>query len=622
MWYPRFCILSFWLLPTLAASSIEGLIEFFNIRKAKGSTFCEDDLIDMVIQSKELFFKVIEARRDSFGERLFINAFILSRASFTDCLSAIDYHILFQHFKSAQIYITLPRALHSTKMRLQALQFFIKHPNFIVNSPKCYKMLLLLFCDCDQPHLELSIDTLRHIIANILKSRDVFESLLVQMINCPCAQGSQFIYNLWHYWSFSQSKTDMSLYEFLMAAYMSSNEQKEIVLKFFQADWFKCPLEWCNSFISINTPSFFRDFIAFIQYCDPKSSRQIIEQMINVCKKRELWGSFKFLMQFLPPLALYNYIVSYGSTLSSLANDESIPESCCHISLTDIYLLSRFAVTPSQMIREYILLQEPDLQAYEPNEYIVKEWVGQYELPADVLLAILSRTDPITQLLTTPLVCKAWREIRQQLLETSPIIHSQFILDIRKYGRDNIHLYLPWRAVFGSSSQVVRFFASFVTFSSTVRGSSEHRLMCEKYFHQFVTQNLDSVPSMIKFYAQEYHRIAVSIDWPEKRLPLLKVPNQMTMDDYGEVVRILVSDHLIIPSLPSEFYREKLVELHRVVKDDIAFKTILTTLSKPCFDIICANILAQQLTIPPSLVCILSANVGLRVSLKPIMHYH
>ena len=126
-------------------------------------------------------------------------------------------------FTDTNFYNSLPRHLNTREKRMRALQFFTQQPRYIKNCPECYKMLLLLFCECEEPHCELTIDVLEHLIPHITRPDSLFKSLVVSLLNCNQHIGIQFCYNLWFYWSLSQGKADLLLCEVLKDALQSSS---------------------------------------------------------------------------------------------------------------------------------------------------------------------------------------------------------------------------------------------------------------------------------------------------------------------------------------------------------------------------------------------------------------
>ena len=350
---------------------------------------------------------------------------------------------------------------------MRALQFFTQQPGYIIGCLSCYKMLLLLFCECEDPHCELTIDVLEHLIPHITRPDSLFKSLVVSLLKYDQYIGIQFCYLLWFYWCLSQGKADLLLYEVLKAALQSSSiAALDNVLKHFQTDISSNSIEEAASQIGY---FHLRDFVRFVQLCDPAVARQITKQIMDDCENCNSWRTFKLLMDLQPHHTHYAIINSSAGPLDCLITSHcfSSPRKRT-IYLTELYLLSRFSSSPSQKIREHILSLEPDLQAYEPYKSNAKDWDGDCNLSKDVLVLILSQADPITQLLTVPLVCKAWAEVRTQLMKISPAIHSLFISDIAKYGFEKIHYYLPWSAIFRSTADVVEFFGRIASFTCTI----------------------------------------------------------------------------------------------------------------------------------------------------------
>ena len=282
-------------------------------------------------------------------------------------------------------------------------------------------------------------------------------------------------------------------------------------------------------------------------------------------------------------------------------------KSQCTIYLTELYLLSRFSSSPSQKIREHILSLEPALQDYEPDKLSVKDWDGECNLSTDVLVSILSQTDPITQLLTVPLVCKAWTGLRKQLLKISPAIHSLFMSDLAKYEFDKIHHYLPWRTIFRSTADVVEFFARIASFTCAVPEGNEYRQLCQHYFKNLPAPQFSHNLTAVEHYAEEYARLGVNENCQSSSRPFLYPPTNMTSEEYLEVIRKLVSAYSIVPRIPWECLSERLIEIYDAINDDKAFEAILKMDFSNGYDTLCANILAQQVAVPPGLVRILSS---------------
>lgn len=589
--------ISLWLLSAWGSHSSGELVHFFNHRKSNGLTFSDDDLIDRAMNSKVLFFRAIGCRRGELTERLFLNAFILNRASFAKDLSSQEMEKLNISYGILQPFNELPRLLHTPMLRQQALQFFIHHPNFISGGPECYKVLLLLFDGCGKANHELTMQDLPHVFEGIKRLADQFKLLVVSMLNFSIEQGMRFCHNLWFYWTISQVIGDSFVVDILREAIKSSNAAEYDVLN-------ECDKNlWAY-------PTFLIQSIQFLKHCDLKYARSCILKMIESCAEFKQWDNFKILMHQLPTHLHYRLLSIYNGPWETLAVGQTILDPRYRtIYLTELYLLSRFSKPPSLEVQQHMVSLVPGLRVFEPIDNNKIDWKGECKLPMEILLRILSQTDPITQLLAVPLVCKAWKVVLQQLLQISLPIHSLFMSDV---GRCPINILdrPPWISIFASADKVVEYFAHTASISCIFPGEAGHLLLCEQYFAQLPSPNLNRYSSVVDLYVQEYIRLGVSIKWLDLETPpVLCQPAHMEMAQYGEVIRKLIRENSIVPHIPWDCALSKPVELYEAINDDEAFAMVLDTESSPGFDAVCAQILVKRISVPPGLNTLLSKYV-------------
>ncbi len=596
--------LCLWILPTWATLSSMGLDDFFIYRKTQGTTFSDDDIVNEAMQNKEFFFKVMGSVGNNLGMRIFTNALILGLASFAHEVTPIEMRLLC--FQASLPFNILPRLLPTPKMRRQALQFFIQRPEYTTDGPECHKMLLLLFCEFENSSCELTKDTLQPIIDSIIRSVDLLKSLTISLLNLRIDQGLQFCFNLCFYYSFSIGKIDKFLSEHFTYALEYSSETIQDGLPVpTQIDSFACPIEILLSQFPFSESPLFKGFIEFVESCDKVFVEQILEQMKNACIERKLWESLKYIMRFVPRNAHYDYFKSFGNNLDSSTVEQFIPSFGRLNYLTNLYILSRFSSSSSNAVRDCILILEPALKAYEPDDADVKNWVGECKLPEEILLLILSLTDPITQLQAVPLVCRAWRRVRELLLERSFAIHTLFMSDTSNEGIDNFLCILPWRAVFSCRMEALKLFGRIGNLYCPISGSIEHRLMAQEYLSRAICYQAHNGLPAVEFYLQEYIRIVESTDWVDNP-PIMERPIHFTMMQYGEVIRRLVKEYSSMPRIPWDFMQEILIELYEAIQDDDVFEKIFI---KDCqHNEICASILVQQIAIPTGISRILTSH--------------
>ncbi len=584
----------------------EELVQYFVKRKADGTTYSEDELISMAMRSKEFFFQAIGIRCESFGMRLFIEAFILKRATFLKELLQSEINMLLMHFKKVQRLHSLPSRLISPELRRGALQFFIEHPKYMDGEDPFYEMLLLLFCDCKSPCSQLSKHAFLHIIENIKKSSALFKALTASILANNFHLGVQFCFNIFHYSSLVLGNVDASLLDII-------TEPLRLLGMGWEEHWpyrtssSATYLEKSVSQLSKTYSIMVKSGMQFILHCDHAFTQEVIRKMMNICTiGNQQWDTFAYLMNLLPIPSHYSIISSTDGPIESLATSRYIPFSSSFY-FTDLYFLSRFSRHPSTKIRVHALSLVPALHEHEPSDYSVKDWTGEYLFPDEIILKILTQTDPITQLLSVPLVCKAWNNLRQQLLMKSRLIHALFMKDIGNYGFEKILCYLPWRAVFRSPSQVVNFFGRIGNVSCDIPNGHAYTGVCRQYLLNMPAPQLDPLLTNVDQYAIEYVRLGACNDWKKGSRLQLYHPPSLTIEQYGGVIRKLTRDLSVVPRIPREYILENMIELYAVINDDYVLEAILKSDLNISLDKICANILVQQVAIPPGLIRLFSS---------------
>lgn len=604
----HFIFISIWLFSAWATSASKGLVEFFKYRKETGLTISIDELIDEAMKDKAIFREIASEKKDDLGGKCFINAFILNRATFITKLTIPEINVLVKNLKSEWLFESLPRLLDTRKKRRQALIFFSRNPQFDPGYSWEYNMmLLLLFCNCKNPHNQLTKKTLPHIIENIKKSATLFGSMVGGMVIHERDFGIRLCTRLLHYSTLVLGKPDPILVKVVNDILKSSLEIRRMardIHKFFSsADY----MEKCVSKLLKPRFAHVKRGIRFVQYCDPEFAQQVIAQMIDECIRLHRCKAFKCLLQMLPDQTNHTYHFLYNAVLRGIDIDDFVPWPTRTLFLSDLYFLSRFSRHPCEKIREIMLCLAPQLNAHEPANIDVKDWTGLCSLPLDILVLILSQTGPITQLLTVPLVCKAWLEVRDHLLEKDTKLHYKFMMDVGKYGFEEIHCQLPWRAALSTPAQVVHFFARIASFSCEIPNGTEYTRIISRYLKNMQPQSTGQHLDIVNHYIMEYIRLGRRSCGVYSR-PWLYRPSSMTFEQYGELIRRVYREHSILPRIPKKYIYEKLVLLYDVIQDEEIIGRILNSQYKTKFDKITANILTQMVAIPPGLAKMLSFN--------------
>ncbi len=598
-----------------SSSTPSRVIQFFKNRKGKISECKDGDSVRRMMRSEAFFFRGYGVRRGDFVERLLISTYTLAQDAFTIKLSQIGICKSNEALQTMKPFNILLYLLDSLKLRPAALQFFIHRLNYIRDNPNYCEMLLLLFCECEKPHCQLTKEALLCIVQNIKKSRNQFESLIRGKLCSYKKLGVELCLNLLHYSTLVLGKADPLLVQIIMETLKSSKETgaqfqgfAETYLSKDYLEQIVFLLEKGNAFLFLYPEyDYLKEAVEFVQHCDPEFSQQSLEQMMYICNKHELWKTYGYLMHLLPLHAKYNSIVTFCGPLERLDKFHFNSFRWSHAdSLIDIYLMSRFSHSPSQKLRMYILSLVPALKDYEPDDSVVMNWTGECILPMEVLLAILLLTDSITQLLAVPLVCKSWKAVGQQLLKISPSIHTLFISDIRKYGFEKIHCNLPWKAFFKTSYKVAEFVTSTAIITCSIPKGDEYNRICARYFLNLSAPQNERHLTFSTHYAKEYIRLGVSDDCNGCSLPPLVRPASMKILEYGAVIRKLSRKYSVVPRIPQIYLLKKLDVLHKAINDDRALEMIMKTRYSPRLDIICANILTQQVPISSGLLSILS----------------